>query len=173
MFASAASRLPSAQEFPLRRAVTPFVLLLGALGVFAAACLLAGIRYEEMPTIARPIARGIGGVVLVQVAFDMATLFYGPAWMFDAANRDFFVFGGALGLVAGIVALRRPSFLVPLFFHYVAFRHQLNVLSGIEVSETDYLSMLDVGEFAIIGPLVAVLVTHPRIAQRFPIWLDP
>jgi len=199
MFASAASRLPSAQEFPLRRAVTPFVLLLGALGVyaglravliavaestamdcfwldvvvFAAACLLAGIRYEEMPTIARPIARGIGGVVLVQVAFDMATLFYGPAWMFDAANRDFFVFGGALGLVAGIVALRRPSFLVPLFFHYVAFRHQLNVLSGVEVSETDYLSMLDVGEFAIIGPLVAVLVTHPRIAQRFPIWLDP
>src|SRR6185437_3579818 len=103
MFASAASRLPSAQEFPLRRAVTPFVLLLGALGVyaglravliavaestamhcfwlvvvFAAACLLAGVRYEEMPTIARPIARGIGGVVLVQVAFDMATLFYGP-----------------------------------------------------------------------------------------------
>src|SRR5512146_1639719 len=113
MFASAASRLPTAQEFPLRRAVTPFVLLLGALGVyaglravliavaestamhcfwldvvvFAAACLLSGIRYEEMPTIARPLARGIGGVVLVQVAFDMATLFYGPAWMFDAANR--------------------------------------------------------------------------------------
>lgn len=199
MFASVANRFSAAQEFRLRKAAAPFVLLAGTLAIYAllhalliavaesnatnclgldaialiAAGMFSGMRYAEIPFFARPLLRGIGAVVLVQVAFDVAALYYGSNWMLAGVNGAFFRLGGALALMAGVAALWRPSFILPLLFHYVALRHQQNILSGVTISETDYLSMLDIGVFLSIGTLLVVTVTRANIASRLlPSWLD-
>jgi len=141
-------------------------------GVLAAA-VIAGIQYRDIPTVLRPLLRGIAAVVLVQIVFDGTTLVYGPTSMLTGTVGAFFLYGTIIGIAAGLAALWRPAFTVPLFFHYVAFRHQLNLASGVEVSETDYLSMLDVGQFVAVGALFLVLATRPRFATRFlPSWVD-
>ncbi len=192
MFAGVASRHSGEQDSYLHR-VAPLALLAGALAIFtllralllavatsaaidclgldiitfAGAALLAGIRYQEIAPFARPLLRGIGAVVLVQVAFDVVALIDDPVSMTSGANGAFFGAGGVLALIAGIGALWRPSFLLPLFFHYVAFRHQLSIVGGIEISQTDYLSMLDIGEFIALGTLLVAYVTRPAFLGRF------
>jgi hypothetical protein len=137
-----------------------------------AACYFHTLRYGEIPAILRPLLRGIAGVVLVQVAFDGSTLLYGPAPMLTGANGAFFGVGTAIAIATGLAALWRPSFTLPLLFHYVAFRHQLNRVSGVAISETDYLSMLDVGEFVAIGALFTVILTSRRGRHLLPAWVD-
>ncbi len=162
------------------RAIAPYALLVLALLIYAAArqvllavaggsenaCLLldiaafaiaaaaAAVPYRDVPPPLRMLSRGIGLVVLLQLAFDAVNIVLGSA----GAGGSFFQFGTALGLLAGLLALWRPAFLLPLFAHYVAFRHQIGVVSGIQISETDYLSMLDIGMFVTIGALVVAIV---------------
>jgi hypothetical protein len=123
----------------------------------ATALFLAFIRYDEVPPALRLLARGIGAVVLIQVAFDGSTLFYAPASMLVGAAGGFFRVGTAIALITGVAAMVRPAFLLPLMIHYVLFRHQLNLLTSVDISETDYLSMLDVGAFCAIGTLITAL----------------
>lgn len=134
--------------------------------VFAAAFAVVGIRYADIPTVLRPLLRGIGVVVLAQVVCDAATLLYGPAEIVDGWHGWFFGLGGGIAIASGLLALWRPAFALPLFVHYVAFRHQINIATAIPVSETDYLSMLDIGEFVAIGGLFAVSIARTRIAER-------
>jgi hypothetical protein len=148
---------------------SPIDCLMLDVAAFAAAGAFAGIRHAEIPALLRPLLRGIAGVVLVQVAFDGTALFYAPAYMTAGAPGVFFEAGSAIGIAAGLLALWRPSFAVPLLFHYVMFRHQMNLVSGVAVSETDYLSMLDIGEFVVLGSLATVLATRPGIVERMPI----
>ncbi len=139
----------------------------------AAAVLFAGLRYSEIPAPLLPLMRGIAAVVLVQVAFDTSTLLYGPASMLSGMAGAFFLGGSAIAIAAGFAALWRPSFVLPLLCHYVAFRHQLNIVSGIAVSETDYLSMLDVGFFVAVGALVAIgLARSERLRAALPSEID-
>ena len=97
---------------------------------------------------------------------------YGAAPMLTGANGAFFGLGTVIAIAGGVAALWRPAFTLPLLFHYVAFRHQLNRVSGVEISETDYLSMLDVGEFAAIGALFTVFLTGRRGRNLLPAWVD-
>jgi hypothetical protein len=193
------SATPSATTAPrLSSGAMPVLVLAGALILYAAlrtallavavsspvnclaldvaaicgACYFYTLRYGEIPAILRPLLRGIAGVVLVQVVFDGSTLLYGPAPMITGANGAFFGVGTAIAIVAGLAALWRPSFALPLLFHYVAFRHQLNRVSGVAISETDYLSMLDVGEFVAIGALFTVILTSRRGRHLLPAWVD-
>ena len=140
----------------------------------AAAWCLVNVRYSEVAPVLRPLMRGIAGVVLVQVTFDGSTLLYAPAPFLTGVDGAFFCVGTIIAIAAGLAALWRPSFVLPLLFHYVAFRHQLNRISGVAVSETDYLSMLDIGEFVAIGGLItAVLAGRPGIASRYlPSWVN-
>ena len=95
--------------------------------VLVLAAALAFVTYGEIPAPVRLIARGIGVIVLIQLAFDAGNIFLGSA----GADPVFFRFGTVLGLLAGMLALWRPAFLMPLFYHYVAFRHQIGVATGI------------------------------------------
>jgi hypothetical protein len=140
--------------------------------VTAGAWYLSSLRYSEIPSLLRPLMRGIAGVVLVQVIFDGSTLLYGPAPMLTGAEGAFFCGGTLIAIATGLIAMWRPSFTLPLLFHYVAFRHQLNIISGVAVSETDYLSMLDVGEFIAIGALFTVILTSRRARHLLPSWID-
>ncbi len=137
---------------------------------FTGAALLAHIRYGEVPAPLRPLVRGIAAVVLAQVIFDSTTLIYAPARISAGGDQAFFDYGAAIAVLAGAAALWRPSFALPLLFHYVAFRHQLNRVSGVAVSETDYLSMLDIGEFVTVGAISLALLGRPHMAARLPAW---
>ncbi len=138
----------------------------------ATACLFVKLRYADVAPVLRPLVRGIAGVVLVQVIFDGSNLLYGPAPMLTGANGAFFGAGTVIAIAGGLAALWRPSFVLPLLFHYVAFRHQLNRVSGVSVSETDYLSMLDIGEFVTTGAILTFAVTVPRVSRLLPQWVD-
>lgn len=133
--------------------------------VFAAATLISGVKYGEIPEPLRFLGRGIGMVVLIQVAFDGSTLFYAPQSMVLGTQGIFYHAGTLIGLAAGIAAFWRPAFLLPLMIHYVAFRHQLNLLTQVDISETDYLSMLDVGEFCVLGGLTVALTGKGQEAK--------
>jgi hypothetical protein len=147
-------------------------LVADLIGILVAAG-FATITYHEIPAVLRPLLRGIAAVVVVQIVFDGATLIYGPASMLTGSAGIFFIYGTMIGIATGLAALWRPSFAVPLFFHYVAFRHQLNLASGVAVSETDYLSMLDVGQFVAVGGVFLALACRPRAVARFlPSWID-
>ena len=185
------NRISPSFDLKSRESISPALLLAGSLALYyairslvidiafgpalgclwldgmacAAAALLSGIAYRDIPEPLRLLARGIGMVVLVQVAFDGSTLFYAPASMTTGGEGIFYRFGTLLALAAGIGAVWRPAFLLPLMIHYVAFRHQLNLLTRVDISETDYLSMLDVGEFCALGGLTVALVAREQDAK--------
>lgn len=186
-------RLTGTPALPVAKAMAPFLVLAGMLLTYVllrlllltvatgpawaclvltlGTCVLAGglsfVRYAEISAPLRVLGLGIGVVVLVQLAFDASTLFYAPASLQGGAAGQFFHAGMALGMLAGCAALWRPSFLLPLFFYYVMFRHQFNIATGVSVSDTDYLSMLDVGEFVAIGGLGTALLIRSGLLVRF------
>jgi hypothetical protein len=86
--------------------------------------------------------------------------------MLEGTAGLFFVGGGLLGVLAGCLGIWRPSFLLPLAFHYVAFRNQFNVINGIDVSETDYRSMLDIVIFATVGSFMAIAAARAFSLRR-------
>ncbi len=145
-----------------------------AFALVVAACLGAavfvGVRYAAFPRLLRVVLRGIGIVVLVQVLFDaFAPVPPLPNILFgDGPFTLYYRWGAALGVAAGLASLWRPSFLVPLFFFYVGFRHLIGQATGIAVVETDYLNFLDTGIFAIIGGLIVVTATSPWGMERIP-----
>ena len=185
MLLNSINRISLSSDLKSRETINPTLLLAGSLALYyavrslvidiafgpaleclwldvvacAAATLLSQIAYHDIPEPLRLLARGIGMVVLIQMAFDGSTLFYAPASMTTGSEGIFYRFGTLLALAAGLGAIWRPAFLLPLMIHYVAFRHQLNVLTTIDISETDYLSMLDVGEFCALGGLTVALGT--------------
>jgi hypothetical protein len=198
MTADVVRPLGSAQDSKARDAALPFLAMLAALilysvlralllataqssalpclaldaAAFAGAVALARVRYAQIPVLMHPLMRGIGLVVFVQVVFDSAALLYGPAEFVTGRNGLFFEGGAAIALVSGALGLWRPSFLVPLFFHYVAFRHQIGVITGVDISKTDYLSMLDIGTFLTVGAFVVIALAQPIAARLLPAGVD-
>ena len=149
---------------------TAFLLVLAC--CVGAACFV-GIRYAALPHLLRAVVRGIGVVVLVQVLFDtLAPVPPAPNVLFGEGGGHalFFRYGGMVAIAAGIAAMWRPSFLVPLFAWYTAFRLLIGPLAGIPVVDTDFLNMLDTGLFAVVGGLFVVSVTSEEVLKRAP-WL--
>ena len=157
-------------------------LLMGAVGLsqehaFAlvvAACIGAAafvwVRYADFPRLLRVVLRGIGIVILIQVLFDA----FGPVpplpniLFGDGPFTLLYRWGAVIALLAGAVSIWRPSFLVPLFFYYVAFRFLIGEATGIAIVETDYLNFLDTGIFGILGGLIVVTLTTPWGVRNVP-----
>lgn len=138
-----------------------------------AASAMREVRYGEVAVPLRILARGIGATVLVQLAFDASTLFYDQISQLSEADGAFFRVGTGVGLAAGAIGLWRPAFLLPLLFHYIAFRHQYGLVTGIIISSTDYLSMAEIGEFAAIGALLTAVFPRSGSEDRLGNGLRP
>jgi hypothetical protein len=145
---------------------TPVACLALVLSALAVAAVFSAFSYAELPLPLHILIRGIGGVVLTQVAFDASTLFYAPTSMITGNAGAFFCGGAAVALFAGVLALWRPSFVLPLAAYYVAFRHQFNVAAAISISDTDFLSMLDIVLFATIGAVITISVARSSVSAR-------
>jgi hypothetical protein len=137
-----ANRISETPNLQLRQSALPAIFLAGSLELYAALrtvlltiangspldCLaldiltfsvagaFVGIWHYEIPSLLRPLRRGIAGVVLVQVAFDGAALFFAPADMLTGAPVTFFGISSLIGVAAGILALWGTSFVLPLLF---------------------------------------------------------
>lgn len=162
-----------------RRAVThltrwsdnyAFVLICAA---FAGAIAFRSVRYRDFSPPLRITAFAIGMAIFLQLLFDSLGPFAGPPnILFGSGDRIlFFRYGALLAIAAGVAAIWRPSFLVPLFYFYHAWREMVSVVSGIFVTETDYLGMLDVGNFCVLGVLATIVLTTPWASKRVP-WLQ-
>jgi len=137
----------------------------------AAAIPFAGLKHQDIPRLLRIMVRGIGAVVLVQVLFDsFAPVPPAPNVLFGDAGAHalFFRWGALLAVLAGIASLWRPAFLMPLFVWYVAFRLLIGPRTGIWVTDTDFLAMLDGGMLAGFGVLIILTVTNETVLQRLP-----
>ncbi len=108
--------------------------------------------------------------MLIQVAFDLFGPFPGPPNILFGGQGSalYFRYAAILGVVAGVAALWRPSFLAPLFLYYVGWRELIGTVSGIRVVDTDYLGMIDVGYFSTLGAFVVIWVTSAWTLDRFP-----
>lgn len=126
----------------------------------AAAVAMSSIRYTEVVAPLRILMRGIAIVVLVQMTFDGASLFYTPRSLTSGSIGTFFWLNAVIGLSAGAIAIWRPSFTLPLLISYIAFRRQFNAHAGIDIPGTDYLGVLDIGLFAATGACVLALATR-------------
>lgn len=148
-----------------------------ALGMVAlscgVACLFAAIPYAAVPWLLRVIVRGIGAFILVQVLFDgFGAVAPPPNILFGVGVPHilFFRYAALLAVIAGAAGLWRPAFVLPLLFYYMLFRMRIGAIDGVEIVETDYLSLLDTGSFATIGALLTIFVTSEWALQRLP-WL--
>src|SRR5262245_43872677 len=106
--------------------------------------------------------------IFVQHLFDSLGPYPGPpnAIFGTGGGLLFYRYGAIIGIVAGILSIWRPAFLVPLFYFYLAWREVISVFSGIFVTETDYLGMLDVGYFSVLGVLATIVLTSPWALER-------
>jgi len=139
---------------------------------FAGAIAFSSVRYRDFSPPLRITAFAIGMAIFLQLLFDSLGPFAGPPnILFGSGDRIlFFRYCALLAVVAGIAAIWRPSFLVPLFYFYHAWREMVSVVSGIFVTETDYLGMLDVGNFSVLGVLATIVLTSRWVLKRVP-WL--
>jgi hypothetical protein len=137
-------------------------------------CVLAAIpfirvRYTDFPRLLRVLVRGIGIVVLAQVLFDaFGPVPPAPNVILGEANAHalFFRWTALIAVLAGVAAMWRPIFLLPLFYYYIAWRLLIGPRTGIWVTDTDYLAMLDAGAFGVIGGIIAVAVTSDWVLNR-------
>ncbi|MET4605221.1 hypothetical protein ABIB90_004716 [Bradyrhizobium sp. JR4.1] len=159
-----------------RRAVTHlarwsdiYALVLVCLA-FAGALAFNSIRYRDFSPPLRITAVAIGMAIFVQLLFDSLGPFAGPPnILFGSSDKTlFFRYGAVLAVVAGIAAIWRPSFLLPLFYFYHAWREMVSVVSSIFVTETDYLGMLDIGNFVVLGVLGTIVLTSAPVIDRVP-----
>lgn len=139
---------------------------------FAGAIAFRSVHYRDFSPPLRITAFAIGIVIFAQVLFDSLGPFAGPPNILFGSGGEilFFRYGALLAVAAGIAAIRRPAFLLPLFYFYVAWRERISVSSGIWVTDTDYLGMLDIANFSVVGVLTAIVLTSPQALERFA-WL--
>jgi hypothetical protein len=126
MLLNGINRISPSLHLKSRESISPALLLAGSLALYyavrslvvdigfgspqeclwldimacAGAALLGKVTYREIPEPLRLLARGIGMVVLAQVAFDGSTLFYAPASMSEGAHGAFYRLGTIVALAS-------------------------------------------------------------------------
>lgn len=140
--------------------------------IFAIAFAFRSVTYESFTPVLRLTARGVGWLVFFQVLFDSLGPFPPSILFAGDGHALFFRWTALLAIGCGVAAYWRPAFLVPLLLFYVGWRELVGLLSGVEIVATDYLGMVDVGYFCVLGMLLFVMVrtilSAPWARTRFP-----
>jgi len=129
-------------------------LLTAWAGAFGAALAFRTYRYHEIWTPIRVLLQGTGLVFFVQCLFDAFHPASFVSNVFTGSYTDARVLIG-LAILSGILAWRRPAFLLPLLLAYFMFRHRAPAAYGLPATTLDFTTPLDVGAFSILCLLAA------------------
>jgi hypothetical protein len=136
---------------------------LAALGIviasLAIAVPLANVRYNQLTQLVRILIRGLGIVVLILILTDSPLEMAWPAAAAGFPHSTlFFRFGALISIASIILGLWRPSFLLPALVYYDLSRRVFANITSVDLVTTDYLNLLQIAEFALIGSLVTLFM---------------
>ena len=121
---------------------------------FAGAVGFRNYHYAEIWTPIRILLQGTGLVFVAQSLFDALYPSAFVSNVFTGVFADARILIG-LAVVSGLLAWRRPAFLLPLFLAYFMFRHRAPLAYDLPVVSLDFTTPLDVGCFSILCLLAA------------------
>jgi hypothetical protein len=134
---------------------------LAALGIVIASLIiavpLATVRYSQLTQLIRILIRGLGIVVLILILTDSPLEVAWPAAGFPHSTL-FFRCGAVISIAYIILGLWRPSFQLPALVYYDLSRRVLANITSVDLVTTDYLNLLQITEFALIGSLVTLFM---------------
>jgi hypothetical protein len=135
---------------------------LAALGIviasLAIAVPLANVRYSQLTQLVRILIRGLGIVVLILILTDSPLEVAWPAASGFPHSALFFRSGALISIASIILGLWRPSLQLPALVYYDLSRRVFANITSIDLVTTDYLNLLQIAEFALIGSLVALFM---------------
>jgi hypothetical protein len=142
------------------------------IAAFGGAIAFSFVRWRDFSPPLRMLAFAVGMTIFVQHLFDSLGPYPGPPNVLFGSGGGllFFRWGALVAIVAGLASIWRPAFLIPLLYFYLSWRYVIGVFSGIYVTETDYLGMLDVGYLSVLGVLTTICLTSAWATDRLP-WL--
>ena len=140
------------QLFVVRKAVAwlqadaPAFLPLILVGALIVACAFLRFRSAELPKTACWFIRGLA---LFAIAYAVLEPFDFPLQELGTpASSAFLVAGRIAAIACGMVALARPSFLLPALLYGAVNRASMVATTHIAISNTDYVNVLEAGLFA-------------------------
>ena len=158
------------QLFLVRRAIAllqtvgPAFLPLLLVAALIAACAFARFRSTELPGVARAFIRGLA---LFAIAYAVLEPFDFPLRELGTPGAANYLVAGRIAAIAcGLVALARPSFLLPALLYGAVNRASMVATTHIAISNTDFANVLEAGLFASsIGFSVPVALAIARRVQ--------
>jgi hypothetical protein len=135
---------------------------LAALGIVIASLIiavpLATVRYSQLTQLVRILIRGLGIVVLILTLTDSPLEVAWPAADGFPHSPLFFRCGALISIACIILGLWRPSFQLPVLIYYDLSRRVFANVTGVDLVTTDYLNLVQIAEFALIGSLVTLFM---------------
>ncbi|WGJ14982.1 hypothetical protein QEV83_01335 [Methylocapsa sp. D3K7] len=118
----------------------------------------ATIRYSQLSQLVRILIRGLAIIVLILTLTDSPLEVAWPAADGFPDSPLFFRCGALIAITCATLGLWRPSLLLPGLIYYDLSRRVFADLTGVDLVATDYLNLLQIAEFALIGSLLTLFM---------------
>jgi hypothetical protein len=141
---------------------------------------LANVRYGQLSQLIGILIRGLGIIVLVLILTDSPLEVTWPAADGFPHSVLFFRCGALISIACLLLGWWRPSLLLPALVYYDLSRRVFAKITSVDLVTTDYLNLLQIAEFALIGSLVTLFlfgradnigVAAKSLANRLRPWL--
>ena len=122
----------------------------------ALAVSLSRIHYGQLSRLVRILIRGLGVIVLILTLSDSP---FEAAWpLVDGFPRStlFFRLGAPISILCLVLSIWRPAFQLPVLIYYDLSRRVFARVTSVDLVTTDYLNLVQITEFAVIGSFVVL-----------------
>jgi hypothetical protein len=123
------------------------------------------LKYDRVWLPLSILMRGSSSLILIQMLVDafwptsfQSNIFFG----IDAEIKLILL----VGMIAGVISLVRPAFVLPMLIAYSLFRARIPILFELPSSKTDFVTLVDVGQFPAF-----ILNVYWRLRQDGPHYL--
>ena len=158
---------------------------LAALGMVIASLVVAipfaNVRYNQLSQLVRILIRGLAIIVLILILTDSPLEFVWPGAVGFPHSPLFFRCGALISIICAALGLWRPSLLLPGLIYYDLSRRVFADITSVDLVATDYLNLLQIAEFALIGSFVTLFMfgradtvdpAAKTMANRLRSWLS-
>ena len=117
---------------------------------------LANIRYSDLSQLVRIVVRGLGIIVVILTLSDSPFEAAWPSTNGFPYCTLFFRGGTLISIMCIALSFLRPSFQIPVLIYYDLSRRVFARVTGVDLVTTDYLNLLQIAEFAVIGSFMTL-----------------